>query len=109
MAKMSAFFYIVVPIYNVQNYLRECLESVQNQTYGAFCAVLIDDGSTDLSAKIAREFCQNDSRFTLISQENRGLSEARNAGLDFIARDLGYLANSRNERERERERILARI
>ena len=70
-----------IPIYNVESYLTQCLDSILNQTYSNFEAILINDGSTDSSGKIAQEYANKDSRFTLVSQENCGLSEARNSGL----------------------------
>ncbi|WP_394989606.1 glycosyltransferase [uncultured Helicobacter sp.] len=85
---MNPFFYIIVPIYNVQAYLHQCLDSLINQTYTHFKAILINDGSTDLSGQIAQEYCDKDSRFVLITQQNAGLSMARNAGLAYIKNDL---------------------
>ncbi len=74
---------IVIPIYNVEAYLRECLNSVMAQTCPDWECILIDDASTDGSRAIAAEFCAADPRFRLICHpENRGLSEARNSGLD---------------------------
>jgi CDP-glycerol glycerophosphotransferase len=73
---------VVVPIYNVEAYLRECLESLTAQTVGDFEAVMVDDGSTDGSAAIAEEFAAHDERFRLLRQENGGLSKARNTGID---------------------------
>ncbi|PAU99090.1 hypothetical protein B9T66_08715, partial [Helicobacter sp. TUL] len=85
---MNPFFYIIVPIYNVQAYLHQCLDSLINQTYTHFKAILINDGSTDLSGQIAQEYCDKDSRFVLITQQNAGQSIARNAGLAYIKNDL---------------------
>lgn len=73
---------VVVPIYNVEEYLRPCLESLAAQTEGRFEAILVDDGSTDGSARIAQEFVERDPRFRLISQPNGGLGKARNTGID---------------------------
>ncbi len=72
---------IVVPIYNVEAYLAECLDSIVRQTNKDFEVILVNDGSTDNSGKIVREYQQKHSCMKLIEQENRGLSEARNAGL----------------------------
>ena len=76
---------IIVPVYNVERYLRQCLDSVRAQTLSDFEAILVDDGSTDGSGLIAQEYAARDSRFRVISQENAGLSAARNAGLDSAA------------------------
>lgn len=73
---------VVIPIYNLENYIRNMLESVKQQTFKDFEAILIDDGSSDSSAKIALEFVEKDSRFKLIQQENQGVSAARNRGMD---------------------------
>lgn len=81
---MQIKFFIIIPIYNVESYLPKCLDSVLNQTYPCFEAILINDGSTDSSLKIAQEYRERDKRFTLVSQENQGLSLARNRGLEVI-------------------------
>lgn len=73
---------IVVPIYNVENYLRMCLDSIQNQTYQNFECLLINDGSPDNSAEICREYVAKDSRFRYFEKENGGLSSARNLGIE---------------------------
>jgi CDP-glycerol glycerophosphotransferase len=71
---------VVVPVYNVERYLDECLASLAAQHVEDFEAILIDDGSTDASAAIAQRFVDRDSRFRLVSQANAGLGAARNAG-----------------------------
>ena len=72
---------IIVPIYNVENYLRMCLDSIQNQTYKNFECLLINDGSPDNSAEICREYVAKDSRFRYFEKENGGVSSARNLGM----------------------------
>ena len=72
---------VIVPVYNVEEYLEECLESIQHQTYTDIEIILVNDGSTDGSRDICERFCQKDSRFKLINQENQGLSAARNRGV----------------------------
>ena len=72
---------IIVPVYNVEEYLEECLESIQNQTYTNIEVIMINDGSTDGSKEICERFCQQDNRFKLVTQENQGLSAARNRGV----------------------------
>lgn len=76
---------VVIPIYNVAKYLRECLDSVCNQTYKNLEVILINDGSTDTeSLEIAKEYTQQDTRFILFDKENGGLSSARNVGIDYF-------------------------
>ena len=72
---------IIVPIYNVEKHIRRCLDSIKNQTFRDFEAILIDDGSPDRCGEIADEYAVSDSRFIVIHQKNQGLSAARNTGL----------------------------
>lgn len=85
---------VVIPIYNVQKYLKECLDSVINQTYKNLQIILVNDGSTDEnSLKIAKEYTLKDERITLFDKENGGLSSARNTGIEFFYKeyDLSYV------------------
>lgn len=79
---MSDKISIIIPVYNVADYLREALDSVLNQTYTHWEAICINDGSTDNSLDILKEYAHKDSRFIVIDQENGGVSKARNVGLD---------------------------
>lgn len=72
---------IIVPIYNVQAYLRECLDSLINQTFDEYEIILINDGSTDNSSTIAEEYANNHKNIRLINTINGGLSSARNIGI----------------------------
>ncbi len=74
---------VIVPVYNGEEWLGEALESLRGQTYGDFEAIIVDDGSSDNSAAIAKTFCAADPRFRLISQSNAGVSAARNHGIDL--------------------------
>ena len=73
---------VIVPVYNVEPYLRECLNSVLAQTFDDFELILIDDGSKDASGKICDEYALEDSRIRVIHQQNSGLGKARNVGMD---------------------------
>ena len=72
---------VIVPIYNVERYLDECLNSIQNQSYKDIEVILVNDGSTDSSKTICERYCEEDSRFHLINQINQGQSVARNVGV----------------------------
>ena len=75
---------VIIPVYNTELFLGDCLNSVLAQTFTDFEIIIVNDGSTDNSAKILEQFSQKDSRINIIHQENRGLSEARNAGLKVV-------------------------
>ncbi|EAL3890839.1 glycosyltransferase family 2 protein [Campylobacter lari] len=77
---------VVIPIYNVEKYLKECLDSVINQTYTNLEIILVNDGSTDEnSLNIAKEYTLKDKRITLFDKKNGGLSSARNVGIEFFS------------------------
>ena len=88
---MNELISIIVPIYNVEDYLRECLDSIQKQTYPNFECIMVNDGSTDNSKQIAEEYLV-DSRFRLINQSNQGLSGARNTGISHIREESTFVA-----------------
>jgi len=73
---------VIVPVYNVENYLNKCLDSLINQTYKNLEIIVINDGSTDNSGEICQGYAQKDNRIIYVEQENGGQSEARNMGLD---------------------------
>lgn len=95
---------VIIPIYNAEKYLRQCLESVINQTYKQLEIILVNDGSTDGSLSICYEYQKKDSRIIIISQQNKGAYKARkNAikiangkyvtfvdGDDWIDKDMYY-------------------
>ena len=72
---------VIIPVYNVEDYIEECIESVINQTYTNLEIILVDDGSTDKSGYICNKFQDRDERIKVIHKLNGGLSDARNAGL----------------------------
>ena len=73
---------VIVPVYNVEKYLEECLDSIQNQTHTDIEVILVNDGSTDNSEIICEKYCEQDNRFKLINQTNQGQSVARNNGVE---------------------------
>lgn len=93
---------IIIPVYNVEKYIKRCLESILAQTFKDYEVILVDDGSTDKSSEICNEYALKDSRIKVIHQKNSGASAARNAGLkiaggeyigfidsdDYIAKDM---------------------
>ncbi|MCL2356389.1 MAG: glycosyltransferase [Defluviitaleaceae bacterium] len=74
---------VIIPVYNVENFLQRCLNSVTSQTYTRLEIILVNDGSTDNSGKICDEYAGIDNRIIVIHQENAGLSAARNSGLEI--------------------------
>lgn len=78
---------VVVPVYNVAPYLRECLDSLLAQTYTNFTIVVVDDGSTDESGEILDEYVEKIPYFDVIRQKNGGISSARNSALAYIEND----------------------
>lgn len=82
MSKKQALVSIIVPVYNAQDYLSYCIESLINQSYRNLEIILVDDGSTDDSGQICDTYAAQDSRIHVIHQQNGGISRAQNAGLD---------------------------
>ena len=91
---MNPYSSIIIPVYNVAPYLRECLDSVLAQTFTDWEALCIDDGSTDESGSILDEYAAKDSRFRVIHQANAGVSAARNRGLDVALGEWVCLLDS---------------
>lgn len=82
---------IVVPVYNVEKYLKHCLDSLLGQTFTDYELILVDDGSTDSSGDICEEYKKQDGRIRVFHKTNGGLSDARNTGIDWV------IANSNSE------------
>ena len=78
---------IIIPIYNVEAYLRQCLETVIHQTYPHLEIILVNDGSPDQSEEICKDFFRKDARIRYVRQENGGLSAARNTGIELATGD----------------------
>lgn len=74
---------VIIPVYNVENYLARCVDSILNQTFTDFEVILVDDGSTDSSGMICDEYAATDARIKIIHKENGGQSSARNAGIKY--------------------------
>src|SRR5918994_1194645 len=101
---------VVVPIYNVEPFLDECLRSIAGQSFADLEVVMVDDGSTDASAEIAARFADRDPRFRLLSQTNAGLGAARNAGLDAAGGELVAFVDSDDVLPRDAyERLLGSL
>lgn len=79
---------VIVPVYNVEDYLESCLDSISNQTYSNLEIIVVDDGSPDNSGQIADEYKKKDNRVSVIHQRNGGLSAARNSGLEQATGDF---------------------
>ena len=82
---MSKTVSIVIPVYNVEQYLRACLDSIAEQTYSDLEVILVDDGSTDQSGMICDLYASKDPRFRVIHQSNAGAANAKNTGLDAVS------------------------
>ena len=83
---------VIVPAYNIENYIQGCMDSILSQTYGNLEIIAVDDGSTDNTGKILDEYARKDQRIRVIHQENKGLSGARNAALEIARGEyIGYV------------------
>lgn len=85
---------VIVPVYNVQEYLVRCVKSIQNQTFEDIEIILVDDGSTDLSGYMCDEMARYDERIRVIHKKNGGLSDARNAGIDMARGEYIFFVDS---------------
>ena len=85
---------LVAPVYGVENYIHQFLDSIRKQTFRDFEVILVDDGSKDRCPQILDEFAKEDARYRVIHQENGGVSKARNAGLEQVQGQYVYIADS---------------
>lgn len=97
---------VIVPVYNVEEYLPRCLQAISEQTYRNLEIILVDDGSTDRSGKLCDEFAAKDSRAQVIHQPNSGLWAARNAGLDLAQGAYLFLPDGDDYFHRDILRVL---
>jgi len=91
---MEPLLSIIVPIYNVEQYVDKCIQSILNQTYQNLEIILVDDGATDRSGSIADSYAAKDKRIKVFHKENGGLSDARNYGLDHVTGDYILFVDS---------------
>ncbi|MDE5603597.1 MAG: glycosyltransferase family 2 protein, partial [Helicobacter sp.] len=85
---------IIIPIYNVEKYLKECLDSIVNQTYKNLSILLVNDGSSDNSLEIAKEYTLRDERIIIFDKENGGQGSARNVGIEFFSGEYEIIKSS---------------
>jgi glycosyltransferase involved in cell wall biosynthesis len=85
---------VIIPVYNVEKYLKRCLESVSNQTFEDFEIIAVNDGTKDNSLSILEEYAKKEKRLQIISQENQGLSAARNTGIKACKGEYIYFLDS---------------
>lgn len=90
----TPFISIIIPVYNVEAYVAECLDSILRWQFADWEAILIDDGSPDNSGAICDEYAQRDARFKVVHKENEGVSVARNVGLDMALGEWCWFVDS---------------
>lgn len=100
---------VIIPVYNCEKYLADCLDSVLNQTYQNFEIILVDDGSTDASGKICDQYAAEHERIRVVHQENHGVSHARNVGLSLITGDAVSFIDSDDTLELDMYELLVRV
>lgn len=88
---------VILPVYNAATYLGQCLDSVIAQTCADWTLIAVNDGSTDDSEAICRRYAAADSRITLISQQNKGVSSARNTALDSTESEYVFFLDADDE------------
>ena len=106
---MKAKVSIVIPVYNVEKYLEECVDSVINQSYPNLEIILVDDGATDSSGRMCDEYATVDPRIRVIHRQNGGLSAARNTGLDVATGEYIYFLDSDDYIEKDTVSSLVEI
>ena len=116
MTRQSELITVIIPVYNVEAYIDECMETVVNQTYSNLEILLINDGSSDGSLNKCVEWAKKDARIRVIDEENRGVAQSRNRGteadhpIDIKLRDNHRCRTVRNQTdERRKHRLKNRI
>ena len=84
----------LVPVYNVEKYIDQCITSILNQTFRDFELILVDDGSPDNCPSICDKYAERDARVKVIHKRNAGVSEARNSGIEAPTGELAYFVDS---------------
>jgi glycosyltransferase involved in cell wall biosynthesis len=105
MVKNNTLISVIVPVYNVEKYIRKCVNSILAQSYRNFEIILIEDGSPDACGDICDEYAANNSMVSVLHKENGGLSDARNAGLNIAKGELICFVDSDDWCEKEMLRI----
>ena len=88
------FFSVIIPVYKVEKFLPDCIESVLNQTFSDFEMILVDDGSPDACPEICEEYRKKDDRIKVVHKENGGLASARRAGIKVAQGDFVFNLDS---------------
>ena len=97
---------VIIPVYNVENYLDDCLNSVIVQTFHNIEIILINDGSTDKTARICDEFATKDDRIRVLHKDNSGVAASRNAGVDLALGDYILFVDGDDVANREMVEVL---
>lgn len=106
---MKGLISVIVPIYNVENYLVRCIESILSQSYEKLEIILVNDGSTDNSAEICKKYLKIDDRLRLVTKKNGGLSSARNKGLEYASGEYVAFVDSDDWIEKEMFEVMINI
>ena len=91
---MKPLLSVIVPVYNVEKYLKRCLESILVQSWNDYEIILVDDGSTDSSAQICDVYAEKYEMIRVIHKENKGLSDTRNRGIEEASGEYVYFPDS---------------
>lgn len=98
---MRPFFSFIIPVYNVEDYLAECIESILNQSFKNYEIILVNDGSTDNSLEICKYYQKKDNRIKVLTKPNAGLSHTRNTGLNIATGEYIFFLDSDDHLEKQ--------